>query len=168
MRNIAKDVGITPMAIYRHYPDKDALMNALMLDGLAMWEKRAGAIRAGDPLQWLAALSEAFLTFALDEPRQYEAAFLLPATRARRYPGDFAAGRSPVIALVCEKIELAKQGGVVADVSAGDMALTMAALAQGLVSLHQAGRFAGEEEFRTAYRTAMHHCLQSFLRSPKA
>lgn len=166
MRNIARDVGITAMAIYRHYPDKDALMNALMLDGLEAWEQRVRAVRAGDPLQWLAAVSEAFLAFALDEPRQYEAAFLLPATQARRYPDDFAAGRSPAIAMIQDRIEEAKKQGVVGAVSATDMALALAALGQGLVSLYQAGRFVGEEEFRAAYRAAMRHCLQSFLRSP--
>ena len=40
MRKVAEKVGITPMAIYRHFPDKDALLNALMLDGLAAWEAR--------------------------------------------------------------------------------------------------------------------------------
>ena len=39
-RRIAEKVGITPMAIYKHYPDKDALLNALMLDGFAAWEAR--------------------------------------------------------------------------------------------------------------------------------
>src|SRR5882762_4761232 len=94
MRRIAEKVGITPMAIYKHYPDKDALLNALMLDGFAVWEARVEKIRGPEPLVWLQAVSEAFLDFALSEPRRYEAAFLLKASAARRYPGDFAAGRS--------------------------------------------------------------------------
>jgi len=44
MRRIAEKVGITPMAIYKHYPDKDALLNALMLDGFAAWEARVGRL----------------------------------------------------------------------------------------------------------------------------
>ena len=76
MRRIAEKVGITPMAIYKHYPDKDALLNALMLNGFAVWEARVEGIKASEPLVWLQAMGEAFLDFALHEPRRYEAAFL--------------------------------------------------------------------------------------------
>src|SRR5512142_2849651 len=107
MRRIADKVGITPMAIYKHYPDKDALLNALMLDGFAVWEARVEALKAAEPLAWLQAMGEAFLDFALDEPRRYEAAFLLKASAARRYPGDFLAGRSPAISRMMARIEQA-------------------------------------------------------------
>src|ERR1051326_3529115 len=69
MRRIAEKVGITPMAIYKHYPDKDALLNALMLDGFAAWEARVGKLSAAEPLAWLDQMSEAYLDFALEEPR---------------------------------------------------------------------------------------------------
>src|ERR1043165_870828 len=71
MRRIAEKVGITPMAIYKHYPDKDALLNALMLDGFAAWEARVAAITSAAPLAWAQAMGEAFLDFALNEPPRY-------------------------------------------------------------------------------------------------
>ena len=39
MRRIATVVGITPMAIYRHYADKDALKNALIpvITAISVW-----------------------------------------------------------------------------------------------------------------------------------
>jgi AcrR family transcriptional regulator len=162
MRKIAEAVGVTPMTIYRHYADKDALMDALMLDGFAVWEARAAAVEAAHPLAWLEQFFEVFLDFALTEPRRYEAAFLLPARRARRYPDDFAAGRSPAINLAYARIEAARAAGLIGRAPATVIALTLSALAQGLVSMHQAGRFVSEAEFRTAYRTAMNHCVQSF------
>lgn len=164
MRRIAEAVGVTPMAIYRHYADKDALMDALMLDGFSVWEARAAAVEAPDPLVWLERFFDAFLDFALTEPRRYEAAFLLPAARARRYPDDFAAGRSPAINLAYARIEAGKAAGLIGGEPATAIALTLAALAQGLVSMHRAGRFVSEAEFRAAYRTAMNHCIQSFTR----
>ena len=33
MRRIAASVGVTPMAIYRHYPDRASLLNALADEG---------------------------------------------------------------------------------------------------------------------------------------
>jgi AcrR family transcriptional regulator len=163
MRRIADKVGITPMAIYKHYPDKDALLNALMLDGFAAWEARVEKIREPEPLDWLRQMSEAFLDFALTQPRRYEAAFLLKASAARRYPGDFVAGRSPVISKMMAHIEDAQQRGLIAHKPAIDITISFTALVQGLVDMYRAGRFAGETEFRDAYHNAIRHCLQSFM-----
>ena len=162
MRRIAEKVGITPMAIYKHYPDKDALLNALMLDGFAVWEARVEALKASEPLAWLQAMGEAFLDFALDEPRRYEAAFLLKASAARRYPGDFVAGRSPVVSRLMARIEEARAQGLVADIPTIDITISFTALVQGLVDMYRAGRFSDEADFRIAFRKALVHCIQSF------
>jgi AcrR family transcriptional regulator len=164
MRRIAQKVGITPMAIYKHYPDKDALLNALMLDGFVAWEASVGALDAREPLAWLQAMAEAFLDFALNEPRRYEAAFLLKASAARRYPGDFAAGRSPAVSRMMARIEQAKAQGLIGDIPTLDIAINLVALPQGLVDIYRAGRFTGEAEFRAIFRKAMSHCLHSFLK----
>lgn len=164
MRRIAEKVGITPMAIYKHYPDKDALLNALMLDGFAAWEARVEELDAVKPLVWLERMGEAFLDFALGEPRRYEAAFLLKASAARRYPGDFLAGRSPVISKMMAHVEKARAQGLIADVPTIDITISFTALTQGLVDMYRAGRFMGEAEFRDAYRRAVRHCIQSFMK----
>jgi len=162
MRRIADKVGITPMAIYRHYPDKDALLNALMLDGFAAWEARVEKIREPEPLGWLQVMGEAFLDFALGEPRRYEAAFLLKASAARRYPGDFVAGRSPVVSKFMARVEEARARGLIVDVPTIDITISFTALVQGLVDMYRAGRFSDEADFRTAFRKALVHCIQSF------
>lgn len=163
MRRIADKVGITPMAIYKHYPDKDALLNALMLDGFAAWEARVEKIRAPEPLDWLRQMGEAFLDFALTQPRRYEAAFLLKASAARRYPGDFVAGRSPVISKLMARVEEARAKGLITDAPTMDITIHFTALTQGLVDMYRAGRFAGETEFRDAYRKAIRQCIRSFM-----
>jgi len=152
---------MSPMSLYRHFADKDALLNALMADGLAAWEERVRAMRAKAPLQWLTQLTDEFLSFALDEPHRFDAAFFLPAPQARRYPDDFAAGRSPVIAMTVVKIEQAKAEGLLGDMPALDAALSLSALAQGLVSMHRARRFSGEAEFAALYRSVMRKSLKS-------
>jgi AcrR family transcriptional regulator len=162
MRRVANAVAITPMAIYRHYADKEALIDALMLDGFAAWEARVRAIAARDPWRWLIALSDAFVDFALTEPRRYEAAFLLPARRARRFPDDFAAGRSPAVNMVYARIEEARAKGYFGAAEAAEIGLAVAALGQGFVSMYQAGRFVGEKQLRAAYRAAVIRCLKSF------
>jgi AcrR family transcriptional regulator len=162
VRKVAQHARVSPMAMYRHFADKDALLNALMADGLAAWEKIARSMRATDPLEWLEALGEAYLEFALKEPHRFDAAFFLPAPQARQYPDDFVAGRSPVIAMALVRIDAAKADGRLGEAPALEVALAFAALAQGLISMHRANRFSSEKQFRALYRAQIRHCLEGF------
>jgi AcrR family transcriptional regulator len=161
-RRIAQRSGMSPMSLYRHFADKDALLNALMADGLSAWEERVRSVRVKAPLQWIERVGNEFLAFAMEEPHRFDAAFLLPAPKARRYPDDFSAGRSPVIAMTVTKIDEAKSAGLLGDMPALDVALTLSALAQGLVSMHRARRFASDAEFSMLYRSVMRNTLNSF------
>ena len=162
VRKVADHAGLSPMAMYRHFADKDALLNALMDDGLATWESIARSIRAADPIEWLYALGEALLDFALTEPHRFDAAFFLPASKARQYPDDFVAGRSPVIAMALVRIDQAKAGGRLNGRPALEVALAFSALAQGLVSMYRANRFSSEKQFRALYRAQVRRCLDGF------
>ena len=166
IRKVAKRAGMSPMAMYRHFADKDALLNALVEDGLAAWEKVVRSLGAEDPMEWLDELTEAFLDFALTQPHRFDAAFFLPAPRARQYPNDFAAGRSPVITMLTVRIEQARADGRIGDKPALEIALSLSALAQGLVSMHRANRFAGENQFKNLFRTALRHGIESFATIP--
>jgi AcrR family transcriptional regulator len=161
IRKVAQQAKLSPMALYRHFADKDALFNALMEDGLAAWGKIVGAIRARDPMEWLQALGEAHLDFALTQPHRYDAAFFLPAPAARRFPDDFAVGRSPTLAMVMARIDQAKSEGRLRDRPTLEIALGLAAFGQGFVSMHRANRFTGERQFKALYRSAQRQFLDS-------
>ncbi len=168
LRDVAKDVGITPMAIYRHFKNKEALIDVLVLDGLAQWSARVEALPDAEPLAKLNQIGAAYLDFALLEPRRFEAAFLIHSRAARRYPDDFIAGRSPAGTIQLRMIEAAMSQGQLAGPSAVEILITIAGLSQGLVTLYRAGRvMGGEAEFRALYRSAMERCIQSF-RTEKA
>lgn len=162
IRRVAQRAGLSPMALYRHFADKDALLNALMEDGLAAWEGIVRGIRARDPLEWLVAVGDAHLDFALAEPHRYDAAFFLPAPAARRYPDDFAAGRSPAIAMVMSRVDQAKAAGQLRDRPTLEIALALVAAGHGFVSMHRANRFASEKQFKALCRAAQRHLLDSF------
>ncbi|MGB6308662.1 MAG: TetR/AcrR family transcriptional regulator [Steroidobacteraceae bacterium] len=166
MRRIAQESGMSPMSLYRHFADKDALLNALMADGLAAWEERVRDIRATGPLHWLERLADEFLSFALEEPHRFDAAFFLPAPKARRYPDDFAAGRSPVIAMTVVKIDQARSAGLFGETPAPVVALTLSALAQGLISMHRARRFSDDAAFSALYRSMLRESLESLSIAP--
>lgn len=162
IRRVAQRAELSPMALYRHFADKDALLNALMEDGLATWEGIVRGIRTRDPLEWLMALGEAHLDFALSQPHRYDAAFFLPAPAARRFPDDFAAGRSPAIAMIMARIDQAKAEGQLRDEPTLEIALALVAAGHGFVAMHRANRFASEKQFKALCRATQRHLLDSF------
>ena len=161
IRKVAQRAGLSPMALYRHFKNKDELLNALMQDGISAWEAIVGGIRARNPVKWLEALSEAYLDFALTQPHKFDAAFFLPAPAARRFPDDFAAGRSPAIALVMARIDQAKADGRLRDEPTLGIAMALAAFGQGFVSMQRARRFASDQQFKALYRAAQRQFLDS-------
>lgn len=89
IRGAAKVVGVTPMAVYRHYADRAGLLNALAEAGFEELAARlAGARFSGDVEERLTKMLEIFLDHALQNPRLFELMFLKPREGARRYPGD--------------------------------------------------------------------------------
>jgi AcrR family transcriptional regulator len=165
IRSVGQAAGMSPMAMYRHFKDKDALLNALMRDGFVAWEQSARTLREPDPMRWIEKGFEMFLDFALNQPHRFDAAFLLLANEARRYPDDFA-GLSPVISMFIARIDEAKAKGHFGSTPSLEIALALAALAQGLVSMHRAGRFSSEKQFKALYRKVMRNTLAAYAVKP--
>jgi AcrR family transcriptional regulator len=166
IRSVAEAAGLSPMAMYRHFENKDALLNALMRDGFMAWEEIARSIREPDPLRWIEKGFEAFLAFALKQPHRFDAAFLLPATEARQYPDDFVAGRSLAMAMFIARIDEAKTKGHFGETSSLEVALALAALAQGMVSMHRASRFSSEKQFTALYRQVLRNTIAAYAAKP--
>ncbi len=162
MRSVAKDAGLSTMAIYRHFPTKDYLLDALMLDGFDAWEARVVAVDEPDPVVWLEKMLAAFLAFSIEDPHRFDAAFLLRASGAKQFPDDFAGGSSRVISRITARIDEARALGRLRDAPSLDIALTLSALAQGLVSMDRAGRFSSPDQFQTIYRMAVANGLKAF------
>ena len=92
MRRVAEAAGITAMAIYRHYPSRDALLNALADAGFGELSSSLGGRRfTGDLETRLLKMADLYLDHALGNPRLFELMFLKPRHGARRYPHDFKA-----------------------------------------------------------------------------
>src|SRR5580704_7584410 len=93
MRRVAEAVGVTPMALYRHYPDRAGLLNFLANGGFEELASRLAAQRFfGDIERRLTKMAEIYLEHALANPRLFELMFLKPRGGARRYPRDFRSG----------------------------------------------------------------------------
>jgi AcrR family transcriptional regulator len=154
MRRVAKAVGITPMAIYRHYPDRAALLNSLADEGFEELVARlAGKRFSGSVEERLTKMGEIYLEHALENPRLFELMFLKRREGARRYPRDFKADRSPTANLMVEVIQEGMASGYFRDDDPWEIVFEMGALSHGLIMLYLGGRMAvSRTHFRALYR----------------
>ena len=153
MRRVAVAVGITPMAIYRHYPNRAALLNALADEGFEELAARlAGKRFTGDIDVRLTKLAEIYLDHALQNPRLFELMFLKPREGARRYPRDFKAGRSPTANMLAKVVQEGIESGHLRKDDPWEVVFEMGALSHGLIMLFLGGRVGGtRRQFRALY-----------------
>jgi len=72
-RAVADAVGVSPMAIYLHFADKQALLDAVVAGVVAELDDvmRSAAGDADDPLAALCAEVSAYVQFAVERPTHY-------------------------------------------------------------------------------------------------
>ena len=122
IRMIADAVGVTPPSIYLHFPDKDALIEAVCEERFAAFDAalEAAAAGAADPLEALRARGRAYVRFALDNPEHYRVIFMTRHDRAMDLaelvaPGpDARAGARAFGHLVAAVTRAAEAGAIVA------------------------------------------------------
>ena len=148
MRTVAAEAGITATAIYRHFKDKDALLQVLIREQYDLFlEYLAEPAPASKPFDQLIAAFDRYLDFALEHPNGYELLFIAPhGVSIDRYPSDFVSGRSRGFRLLKAAVEACIRAGEIRDGEATDIALDFYAHAHGLVMLHRAGRFGGRND----------------------
>lgn len=168
MRRVAAAAGITAMAVYRHYADRDALLNALADEGFEELDRRFAAVSLSGSLDSrLDQLLAANLDFALGHPRLFELMFLSTRQGARQFPRDFVAGKSPTVNRTAQLIAEGIRAGVFRRVDVFEVTFETGALLQGLVMLYLGGRVdATEMEFRAICRRALRRYLDG-IRVPK-
>ena len=147
MRAVAGEVGVTATALYRHYADKDALLRDLVRAEYALFLEYVGAAAAAaGPLPRLHATAERMLDFALEHAAAYELLFVTPhGVGVDQYPVDFVGGRSRGFRALRALVEEGIAAGVVRPDDPTDVALDLYVHAHGLIMLHRAGRFGGDD-----------------------
>jgi AcrR family transcriptional regulator len=80
LREVARGVGVSATSVYRHFPDKDALMAALAGEGLARLAaaQKQAAEEAGGGSAGFTATGRAYVRFALANPALFRLIFASP------------------------------------------------------------------------------------------
>ncbi|HEU0300614.1 MAG TPA: TetR/AcrR family transcriptional regulator [Longimicrobium sp.] len=137
MRAVAERVGVTATALYRHFPDKDALLREVAGEGSRLLGTHLfQALEAASALERLRRTAAAYLEFAAAQPQAYRALFDPGA-------GDGSSPvqpqRSAVRRFLRDGVREAMEAGEMAPGDPDETALGLWSLLHGLASLRQAG-----------------------------
>lgn len=161
MRPIAERVGVTPMAIYRHYADRASLLSAIANEGFHDLAMRVRTLQLkGDVERRLMQVGDVFLDTALQFPHLYELMFLVPREGARVYPADFKAGLSPTFNPTVNILVEAMKAGELRPDDPIEIAFEFSALLHGLVVLYLGGRVVQPEK---QFRLLCHRSFRRYL-----
>ncbi len=161
MRRVATAVGLSAMAIYRHFPNREALLKRICDDSFQEiahhWSARA---QGGDVAARVIAIQRIYLDYALAHPHLFDHAFSVPRKDARRFPEDFIERRSPTLNVVADVVAEAQRVGYLRKGDPWDIAMTLWAHSHGLIALYRAGRFSFDErQFRRFYESSLERLL---------
>lgn len=161
MRRVADAVGITPMAIYRHFDSREALLKQIsdnsFDDAARDWAKQS---QHKDVLRRLLATQELYLDYALAHPHLFDHAFSVQRADARQFPEAFRQRQSPTFNLVADAVAEGMNQGVLREDDPWDVAMTLWAQAHGLIALYRAGRFNyNAKQFRQYYLASIRRLL---------
>lgn len=161
MRRVAADAGVSAMATYRHYPNREALLHGVADSAFAElgadWGKH---YETADFAGRLDGLLDDFLDFALTKPNLYR--FLITERRGgvRQFPEDFRAGASPAFRPVVEVVAQGMREGALRSDDALEVTLAITTPAMGLVQLYLGGRIGlPEHDFRELCGRTVHRVI---------
>ena len=151
MRAVARAAGVSPMAPYRHFADRAALVAAVADDGFKRLQDRLREAAASPartlgipeqtPRAGLQAVALAYVEFALEHPDEYRVMF---GSEMAADPKIAPASRNEVFAFLREGIARLQREKLVRAGDPQTMALTAWALVHGLVMLALDGQVRGK------------------------
>jgi AcrR family transcriptional regulator len=166
MRRVAKDVGITAMAIYHHFPSREALLNAVVnseFEQLVKFVNRSNKKRSFEAA--IIHIMDGYIDYALAHPCIFDYVFSIPRPDARRFPDDFRARRSPTLNITADIVSSWIKLGKLKRDDQWEVAMELWAHAHGYLALWRAGRFhLSEDEFRKLVHRSLRRLLYGLAR----
>jgi AcrR family transcriptional regulator len=165
MRGVAARVGVTPMALYRHFAGRDALMAAIVDEAQAtFFQYLQRSLAESTAERRFFAAGGQYLAFALEHRRRYAVLFMEPVSSASETTAAGTVWKDAVtFRFLVDRIRDCTAEGVLAVGDPEDAALTVWAHVHGLVSLHLAGKLPVDDtRFHAIYRRSVRDLARAF------
>ncbi|WP_297696646.1 TetR/AcrR family transcriptional regulator [Phenylobacterium sp.] len=140
MRQLAAELGVSPMTPYRYFRDKDDILAAVRTNGFNRFAEALEKARArtGSARARGAAVGQAYIDFALGHPHTYKLMFDLNQPREADYPDLVAAARRARETMSAYVKDLVADGVLVGDPE--QVGMMFWAAAHGAIVLELAGK----------------------------
>ena len=169
MRQLAAELSVTPMAIYRHFQNQEDLQLHLLDAGFRRFGACLARSEAGTtPLERLAFMADGFAAFAVENPGYFELLFLssrtLPGLRDRE---AIQAVALPTYKVLLEATRACIASGDLPSGEAHETARDLLAFCTGQAALFISGTLSWSvEEARTAAQQAFRRYLSRLVARP--
>jgi AcrR family transcriptional regulator len=148
LREVARRVGVSHTAPYRHFADKDSLLAAVAQEGFQMLHHALDVVpdkTSLDPLKRLQEIGVTYVDFALKHSTHYRLMFsAYGATSAQQNPELQQAAIQAFMVLV-DSVKNGQQRGLIRPDDSQQLALTAWALTHGLAMLLMDGQVSMED-----------------------
>ena len=155
MRKLAKEVGVTAPALYRHYDGREAVLGDVMREAHRTFSRYLyGALAEPTPLERFSAAGEGFINFVIEHPRWYGIMHTGPENLGMdSIPEDIEAMQAATHQFWIDRVRECQQAGILKEADPEELSITMWAHAHGMVQLfHEGCLHVSEEEFRMLFK----------------
>jgi len=157
MRKLAKEVGVTAPAIYRHYEGREAVLADVLREAHSTFSRYIyRALNAPTPYERFFGAGEGYLDFVIEHPRWYGIMHTAPEHLGmERLPADIEAMQNGIHQFWNDRVRECMQAGILEDGDPEEVSVTMWAHAHGMVQLYYEGCFdLTAEEFRVLFKAS--------------
>jgi AcrR family transcriptional regulator len=154
MRKLARLVGVTAPALYRHYVNKEAVLIDVVGEAYKLFAQYLyRALSAPTPAERFRRAGEEYLNFALEHPKMYEMLYVSSDSLGlEELPEEASAQCAAVGQFWNDRVREAIDVGILRDFDPEAVSTTMWAHAHGLVTIYHRGFIpVDEDEFRRLF-----------------
>lgn len=166
MRKVAAKSGITPMAIYRHFENKDDLQEQILIKGFQSFGSYLNrGLKGNTPIERIRLTTEGYLAFASEQSKYFEIIFMsIDPIKELKVREIIRKEATATFTFLVDRVQECIDAGFFKDESAYTTAVTILAEVNGLVSLYLTNTFGWTyEEFEVVFSKSLDRTMAGFM-----
>lgn len=155
MRKLARSVGVTAPALYRHYESRERVLQDVVGEAFKVFGQYLyRALEEATPWARLRRTGEEYANFAVEHPRLYRVIHVSPEMVGADWSSTQEAAQACATGnFLVDRVRECMDAGLLREEDPGEVAVTIWAHSHGLASLYLRGLLGVEaEQFRTLFR----------------
>ncbi|MCG8668716.1 MAG: TetR/AcrR family transcriptional regulator [Pseudomonadales bacterium] len=157
MRKVAKQAGLSTMATYRHFENKDDLISHVIMEGFRIFQSYFyKALEGKTPAERLILSADSYYLFATENPKYYEVMFMSVSHVTATAPSEQAQDLIRAsIQFLYDRVAECVDAGLLDGPASKRQVLHLWSHSHGLISLYLSGHIDGNTPFKTLYQESM-------------